>query len=542
MNQGIRFSLDSLTVRGQRLFGWGFCLDPSGPLDACELRLRLADGREQIVPCFTSGMRDDLIQAYPDIAHAGAAGFMVQALLPSRLAQGTPAQFVGWRAGVEACRITLGDFPEAYAPPELLPLGHGGRRLLKVIRQRGVAAAARSLLRGIRDRLRFDRVAESLIHQAAGRPLVVVIDHAMGGGANRYRRELLDRLAGEGKELVLVTPRIETLSYRAESITGGERPMQAGFASQDELLAELARLDIVALHVNDLVGFDDPPKVLDWALDWRRRGAGRRLSFHVHDFHAVCPAFTLIGADGHYCGVPDLAVCRACLPANARHTLGLHTDMPLPEWRRAWSRFLAGCDEVVAFSEASVAIFERAFGPLDRQRLVLRPHRVERSHLRAVEPVLDSPLVVAAVGHLSHAKGAGVLLAMADLARRESLPVRFVVIGTLEGVRGGHSHLQVLGAYAPERLCDLLEELHAGIAFVPSICPETYSYVADELMATGLPLAVFDVGAPAERVRAYPRGRVIADAEPRAALDALLAFATDLRRDQARGSHPEPHP
>ncbi|MFN3326824.1 MAG: glycosyltransferase [Bryobacteraceae bacterium] len=531
MKSGIRFSLDSLAARGQRLFGWGFCLDPDGPLDTCELRLQLVDGREQVVSCFANGMRDDLIQAYPDIPHAGAAGFMVQSLLPAPLAQGAPALFIGWRGDTEVCRFTLDDFPEAYAPPELLPLEHGGRRLLKVFRQRGALAAVRSLLRGLRDRLRFGRVAEALAHRAAGRPLTVVIDHAMGGGANRYRRELLDRLAGEGGELLLITPHIETLSYRAEMLCAGERSLKAGFPSQRELLAELSRLNVTRLHVNDLVGFDDPLNILEWALDWRHRDHSHRLTFHIHDFHAVCPAFTLIGADGRYCGVPDTSVCRTCLPANAKHSLGLHNDVSVPQWRSAWARFLAGCDEVVAFSEASVAIFERAFGPLDRRRLTLRPHRLERSHLRPVEPVLDSPLVVAAVGHLSHAKGAGMLLAMAELARRETLPLRFVVVGTLEGAGGGgHSHLRIVGAYQAERLCDLLEELRVGIAFLPSICPETYSYVTDELMATGLPLAVFDIGAPAERVRDYPLGRVIDSVDPRTALDELLAFAAELRR------------
>jgi 1,4-dihydroxy-2-naphthoate octaprenyltransferase len=44
---------------------------------------------------------------------------------------------------------------------------------------------------------------------------------------------------------------------------------------------------------------------------------------------------------------------------------------------------------------------------------------------------------------------------------------------------------------------------------VPSICPETYSYTTDEIMQMGYPLIVFDLGAPAERVKNYELGKII---------------------------------
>jgi glycosyltransferase involved in cell wall biosynthesis len=57
------------------------------------------------------------------------------------------------------------------------------------------------------------------------------------------------------------------------------------------------------------------------------------------------------------------------------------------------------------------------------------------------------------------------------------------------------------------------------------VWPETFSYVTEEAMDMGLPIACFDLGAPAERVRGYAKGVVIERIDARAALDAMLGWA-----------------
>jgi len=42
----------------------------------------------------------------------------------------------------------------------------------------------------------------------------------------------------------------------------------------------------------------------------------------------------------------------------------------------------------------------------------------------------------------------------------------------------------------------------AHLAWLPSICPETWSFTLSLAWQAGLPAAVFDIGAPADRVRA----------------------------------------
>jgi glycosyltransferase involved in cell wall biosynthesis len=62
----------------------------------------------------------------------------------------------------------------------------------------------------------------------------------------------------------------------------------------------------------------------------------------------------------------------------------------------------------------------------------------------------------------------------------------------------------------------------------PSICPETFSYVIEEMMLLRLPIVAFDLGAPAERLRDYDLGRLCATVDGAAVLEAMIAFHDDL--------------
>ena len=60
------------------------------------------------------------------------------------------------------------------------------------------------------------------------------------------------------------------------------------------------------------------------------------------------------------------------------------------------------------------------------------------------------------------------------------------------------------------------------VGWLPSQVPETFSYAASELMRSGLPIVVSDLGALPDRVEMYPSRLVVQhDAHPREWLTAL---------------------
>lgn len=536
-----RYSIDSVVVRGRRLFGWGFCLDVAGPLRRCLLEVPLVEGGTALLDVLPGGYREDLVHAFPGQPHAGGSGFMINGRAPQPIGSGTATLRVTTADGLEHL-LTLPDFPGAYMPATEVPLASGLSRVREIARSRGYPAAAFSSVGGVLRRIRTFWASWSHRTKRPLRAPALVIDHAMGGGANRYRDERIQVLRDAGHDVLLVVPELATLSYRATAFFAGEsKGVERRFDAQDELLQHLGMLRFDHVEVNNLVGFDDPPSMLAAIRSWRETKGGR-LRFLLHDFHAICPSFTLIGWWGAHCGVPDLDTCRACLPRNARQTLGLHNDQDPVAWRDAWAGMLRVADEIVAFSEASKSLLLRGQPDVAPERVLVEGHRLDATGLRPVKPRWESPVCVAAVGHLNHAKGADLMRQLAARASVRGLPLRFLVVGTLDGGTQGVASLRVTGGFSRDGLCDLLESEGVGIAIVPSICPETYSYVTDEIMAMDLPIAVLDLGAPPERVGRYHRGIVLPREGLDAQLDALVGFATRSgRADQPPSSSERIH-
>lgn len=521
------YALDSIVVRGSRIFGWGFCLDVQRPLRVRSLRVPLEGGGSIDIDVHASGSRPDLGQAFPLAPHAEAAGFMVAGRLPSGVARGT-AELI-----LEDSQETLllPNFPEAYQPAMELPVHRGWVRLRAIAQQRGWASAFLAATAGLVRRLGTFIREYSPAKVQTEKGVVVVIDHRMGGGANRYRETRLEALRTAGAPVALVTSDFSSLSYRLELFSATALKVDRRFEDQADLIRMIESMSPAAIEINSLVGCDDVSAMLAAIVGMRRRRPMLRFRFNLHDFHSLCPSFTLMDKSGEYCGVPRLDTCRACLPANSRFSLGMNVGINIVEWRRAWSEWLMLADERVAFSKSSLDIFSLGMPEVASLPWRVEPHVLDRSHLRPVVPRLDSPTAVVAVGHLNYAKGAEFFGALARRAEERQLPLRFAVIGTVEG-GAVPSSVAVRGAFRREQLCELLEAEGTCIALLPSICPETYSYVTDELMATGLPIAVLDLGAPAERVARYHSGLVLPRAGVDAQLDILVAFARRL------GAHP----
>lgn len=512
------FSIDSLRIRGHRLFGWGWFLDTDSPLKHAELRVPLIGGHEANVACIEGAAREDVAAAFANVPHASAAGYMLLAALPDNVDGMRPGRFIAHLANdqVHEIDVSLSEYIAQSNRTAAVPFLHRARHqglgaMLQDLRGRRASLWSRARTRWNLFGMRLRRV-------------VVVFDHGMGGGANSFRRARTNELVARGQTVVLVTPHLAAMEYTVSVCARGSRYADWVFQSQEEMLKQLSRFTIDAVEINNLVTFDRPLEIVDWCVERSRLGA--RLHFFLHDFHAVCPAFTLIDADGRYCGVPSLDTCRGCLPRNAANSLGFSTAEDTGEWRAAWKKLLVGADSITAFSEASVRILTRAYPDVaGRLRLELRPHIPDHSHLRLVEPGGGDVLTIGVVGNISRAKGARIVERLAALAEEQALSIQIVVIGTLQTGRACPSTLTVHGSYQSTELPDLLERYSVDVCLMPSVCPETYSYVTDEIMAMGMPLAVFDVGAPAERVARYGRGVVMSEITAEAALTDIIRLA-----------------
>jgi len=515
----MRAHIDSVTCRGKRFFGWGWAL-AARPLVRATLHIHYAPaaGGAEVdrFVCTLGLQRPDIANAFPDTAHAANAGMIFfgmirpgreirQAVLHAELSDGSHQQ------------LSLPDF---FNDGRRAGIGPAPRRGGLGMRLRWwLTAAPRWLKRRFAAPPTAAPKAPTLALPQT--PAFLVFDHDMGGGANRYRQEMVQKQLAAGRPVVLAHPRIGDLSYGLRVLDGGgER--HASIATQQELLALLAALPLAEIAVNSLIGFEEPGEMLEWARAARAR-SGARLFFPLHDFHAVCPSWTLLDQDGSYCGIPDTGRCATCLPRNPAMFNDIVSGRTIIDWRQDWLAFLAACDEIHVFSESSRTLLARAYPTLAPDTVKLLPHDVSWLRPQKITFARAARLTIGVIGTIGLHKGAEIVNRIAAIIAAEQLDIGLVVIGTLESAVIP-ANITITGPYDSGELAALLLRHQVNACLLPSIWPETFSYVTQEIMNLGMPLAVFDLGAPAERVRHYALGRVIPEIDARAALDGLRAL------------------
>jgi hypothetical protein len=531
---GLRYGIDRLEIRGKRLFGWGWAAHATREIASIELRIS-GDAWERSLPASGGRTRADVEHAFPQLVNAKFSGFTVTGYVERPQARKLVLEIAYAGGGGDGVDVT--DSLQRAAT-------HARRwRELRWV----VGAAWRRLkhgdVRGLVRRIRSQNytapsldgagIAGALLPKlGSSRPVAIVFDHNMGGGANQYRRRLIDERVAAGSSVVLCTYNLPTLDYRVS--------LHAGDAAADTFrLASFLDLEplfdagrIGEIFVNSPVSFDDPLLFAEWVARMRAEHRGLRLTVTAHDFFPVCPSFVLLDADGRYCGVPDVAVCATCLPRHRASYVMLSPPTTIPLWRASWGRCLAAADEVRCFSGSTRTLILRGHPGLDPARVTVLPHRIDFHPSRLPRLSHADPLVIGVVGHISVQKGALIVKDVAALIEREHPGSRVVVIGTLDAASAS-SQLVVTGPYEHERLADLIESHGINMILFPSICPETFSYVIEEMMMLRLPIVAFDLGAPGERLRGYDLGRIAPAVDAGAALAAMVDLHHELATREA---------
>ena len=241
----------------------------------------------------------------------------------------------------------------------------------------------------------------------------------------------------------------------------------------------------------------------------------------MHDFFSVCPSLYLLDKDEKYCGVPkELSVCETCIQGHKNIFNQCFESME--KWRAEWNLFLSECDEIIAFSENSKELECRAYNVNDK--IIVRPHQVSDIHPVDKKIKKTKTLNIGLLGNLIKHKGSVVIEEMLKLIRKEHYDVRIILIGPdMENI--GDKDLIVTGHYRKEDVPDLIRKYDIDIFFIASIWPETFSYTTEEIMKMQMPIAVFDLGAPAERVKNYDKGLIISKIEAKTALEEIMQFS-----------------
>jgi glycosyltransferase involved in cell wall biosynthesis len=528
----LQYGLDRMIATGKRIFGWGWAADGAREVTAIHLLVR-GEGWQRRLQADIGLARADVDESFPQLRNAASSGFIVTGYLPEAGARSYALEIDfhdGSRSEVA--------FDTSIAPSESKrrrQLGYLVRALWRRLKRGDIA--------GIVRRAKAQRYAPTALQDAdlldALTPLLrksaavwLVFDHNMGGGANQYRRELIEQRIAAGEAVVFCTYNLPMLEYRLHLHRPGAEERVFGISSFLALEPLFAEIPALRVFVNSPVSFDEPLMLAEWLGRMRAQHPRSRLVVTTHDYFAACPSFVLLDSAGRHCAVPATTDCAKCLPAHQASYVALSPPTQIGAWRASWGRCLAAADEVRCFSEASRQLLLRAHPALDPAGVSVVPHKVDFVPRRLPRVDACAPLTIGVVGEISPQKGAYIVNELLDIAERDKRDIRLVVVGTFEAPCRS-PRITVTGRYRRADLPDLIEAHGINMFLFPSIWPETFSYVVAELMALHVPIVAFDLGAPAERLRSYALGRLCKEISSRAALDTLTAFHEERARADA---------
>ena len=263
-----------------------------------------------------------------------------------------------------------------------------------------------------------------------------------------------------------------------------------------------------------------------------------KLVMPIHEYGTICPFYTLLNDHGVFCDIPKDEECSRCWNSSQGADLPdrPRSRLPLPNlsgWRRVVASFIGSVDHILCFGHAPVDLLLRVYGDDIAGKVDLALHTLAHNDFRPLEISAITPLHIGVVGDINIAKGSFLLRDLAKHMEETGSDTRITIFGKIHPPFQS-SRLRVTGPYSHSELPQLLQESGANVFLLPSIWPETFSYVAEELMQMALPLAVFSIGAPAERVANYPKGLVISTINVQSVLKVLLLFTIGLTQFSSR--------
>ena len=352
---------------------------------------------------------------------------------------------------------------------------------------------------------------------------VLLVTLALAGGVDRFVAERCRQLHSQGLHPLVLRATEAANARRCELWTDAIAVPNLRYEIPAELSALAALLGRVSLEAIEIQHF--------LHLDARVIDAVRALPIpydvFVHDYAWICPRITLIDGSGRYCGEPAVAVCNACV---RRHGSNLDERISVAALRARSATWLQGARRVTSPSADTAERLRRHFPALEVQ---VQPHAAPVAPV-PLPPRTDKPgtFRVALIGAIGEHKGYRLLLQCARDARARQLPLEFVVIGYTQDdaplLKTGK--VFITGRYSEAEVPHLLRRERPDIAWSASVWPETWCYTLDYALQAELPVAAFDLGAIAERVRITAMGKLMPiGLQPRQINDRLLGLARDQR-------------
>ena len=338
--------------------------------------------------------------------------------------------------------------------------------------------------------------------------LTLIMDHTLGGGANIYTNALIEKYKQEEKNILLVKYDFENFLFTCIH-TYKKYTFRFYISSFEKLQILFSQLHVKELFLNNLVSFKESHLLLEYLSIYVKENS-IALTIPIHDFYAICPSYTLLNDKEKYCNIPDLDSCNTCMLNNNLEWKNLYSDnIDIAKWRELWFLLLNQSTSILCFSNSSKNILLKAYPNLNKNKIQVTPHSVPMLPSITMEKNIHTKIkTIGVLGAINHAKGSKIIKDIIQIIEDNNLNINIVLIGEIsEPIKS--KHFKTTGKYQRNELPQLIKQHHIDMFLIPSIWPETFSYTTQEIIMMDMPLMVFDIGAPAERIKNYDKGYII---------------------------------
>ncbi|MGQ4275175.1 glycosyltransferase [Terrihabitans sp. B22-R8] len=349
-------------------------------------------------------------------------------------------------------------------------------------------------------------VARLKLGSVAGRN-ILLIAHNWGGGTEQHVRNHAAELERQGFKVYLCCPtHRHDVEFSIEDSGTPEIVNIQGFDVRydfERFGIVLRELGINHVHVQHLAGFS--AIATDFFLAVFQT---LRLTFDVtlHDYMTVCPRVHLFDGSGLFCGEPPRSFCESCISRDSSPFGRVNVF----DWRLRHLRFLESSRNIYVPDQDVADRMGRYFPKL---RFLVRPHaepRISRHITRAKEGH-GTTREVLLLGTLGEHKGLKLILEMARLCQTSGARIHFHLVGSSERNEDLEKTgaVTVHGRYTTDQLEEIVTGINPDLFFLSSILPETYSFTLSEALRLDVFPVVFDLGAPAKRLKRLGIGHLI---------------------------------
>ncbi|AEE15885.1 glycosyltransferase [Treponema brennaborense] len=259
------------------------------------------------------------------------------------------------------------------------------------------------------------------------------------------------------------------------------------------------------ITVSSIIPYTNCKRMLESIIEYKNK-TNASVCYMIHDFHCICPNFTLLAKDF------------SCNLDCSTHKCKINAD--IIEWRLIWKNFFSEIDEIRVFSESSKDMILQAYPDLHTDKFNIQPHDLSYCHFKPYKIRTEEPARIAIVGSCNTvAKGNKIVNDLVTYYDKKEI----VLFGKipLNGKARRNKVVLNFGPYKNDELPYLMEKYNINTVIFPSVCAETFSYTVSELIMFGINIICFDIGAQAEKVRNYEQGFIAPEISANAVITIL---------------------